>query len=107
MIVGTACGGTCKHEQHDPLHSLGRLIAFPGRWFGASVDPPESGRWILVSCVVAPGFDFSDFVMHNGPEELTSRFPQHKDVIERMLPPVDVQEVEKLIEKAKEFEGKE
>ena len=52
-----------------------------GSWFGATVDEPNS--FALVSCVVAPGFDFEDFELANQ-QALTVQFPQHKTIIEKL-----------------------
>ncbi|HAP37052.1 MAG TPA: hypothetical protein DCQ28_14410 [Bacteroidetes bacterium] len=52
-----------------------------GNWFGGTVDEPES--FVLVGCVVAPGFDFDDFELAKR-SELIKQFPQHKDIIERL-----------------------
>jgi hypothetical protein len=37
----------------------------------------------LVGCTVAPGFDFEDFEMGKR-AELTTRYPQHRELIERL-----------------------
>jgi uncharacterized protein len=55
-----------------------------GAWFGAEVDV-ESG-YSLVSCTVAPGFDFADFEMGRR-TDLTARFPEHRMTIERLTNP--------------------
>jgi hypothetical protein len=36
-----------------------------------------------VGCTAAPGFDFEDFEMP-AREELIARFPQHRNIIERL-----------------------
>jgi len=43
----------------------------------------SSGAFSLVSCVVAPGFDFADFKLYPK-KELLERFPQHKTIIEKL-----------------------
>jgi len=53
-----------------------------GCWFGATVDEPNS--FSLVSCVVAPGFDFEDFELAMR-DELVKQFPQHKEIIEYLI----------------------
>lgn len=52
-----------------------------GSWFGAELDGEES--YALVSCTVAPGFDFADFEMGRR-AELIGMFPQHRATIERL-----------------------
>ena len=54
-----------------------------GCWFGASVDEP--GRFALIGCTVAPGFDFEDFEQARRADLLT-RYPQHRILIERLTP---------------------
>ena len=49
-------------------------------WFAAHVK--QSSGYALVSCTVAPGFDFTDFEMAKR-AELTTHFPHLKDLIER------------------------
>ncbi|SIS55887.1 cupin domain-containing protein [Belliella pelovolcani] len=49
--------------------------------FGSTVD--ENNSYSLVSCVVAPGFDFEDFRLFER-EELLDRFPQHVEIIKQL-----------------------
>ena len=43
-----------------------------GWWFGAA--PAKGAEWSLVSCTVAPGFDFADFEMADR-KSLIAQFP--------------------------------
>jgi len=43
----------------------------------------EDNSYSLVSCVVAPGFDFADFELFKQ-EELLKEFPDHKEIVERL-----------------------
>jgi predicted cupin superfamily sugar epimerase len=52
-------------------------------WFGACLENPESESYTLVSCVVAPGFEFRDFTFADR-TTLLKKFPQHSDIIERL-----------------------
>lgn len=52
-----------------------------GEIFGSSVDTSES--YALVSCVVAPGFDFQDFELFKR-SELLDQFPAHSEIITRL-----------------------
>lgn len=55
------------------------VVTIPaGDWFAAEVKDP--GSYILVSCTVAPGFDFADFEMATR-EQLTAKYPQQTDLI--------------------------
>lgn len=49
--------------------------------FGSTVDQPES--YSLVSCVVAPGFDFRDFELFEA-RDLLPLFPQAEAIIRRL-----------------------
>lgn len=50
-------------------------------WFGAAVDDPQG--YTLVSCTVAPGFDFRDFEMAD-PQQLAGEHPGHRELIYRL-----------------------
>lgn len=50
-----------------------------GCWFGAETR----GRFSLVGCTVAPGFDFADFEMASR-HGLTGQFPLHEALIARL-----------------------
>jgi predicted cupin superfamily sugar epimerase len=52
-----------------------------GTIFGSSVDVPNG--YALVSCVVAPGFDFADFELFER-ENLLKEFPAHQEIIDRL-----------------------
>jgi predicted cupin superfamily sugar epimerase len=43
----------------------------------------SSGKYSLVSCVVAPGFDFADFKLYNKNELLKSYY-KHKEIIDEL-----------------------
>lgn len=53
-----------------------------GTWFGTALASGASH--CLVGCTVAPGFEFSDFELAEGPE-LESRYPDAADRIRPML----------------------
>jgi predicted cupin superfamily sugar epimerase len=52
-----------------------------GNWFGSRVK--NGGKFSLVGCTVAPGFDFADFEMAEQ-NKLKDAYPQHKKVIKEM-----------------------
>jgi uncharacterized protein len=52
-----------------------------GAWFGAT--PAEGGRFALVGCTVAPGFDFADFELADR-ATLLAGYPAHRDWILRL-----------------------
>ncbi|MEI6638142.1 MAG: cupin domain-containing protein [Chlorobium sp.] len=52
-------------------------------WFGACCENSSDESYALVSCVVAPGFDFRDFAFADR-KILQQKFPRHTDIIERL-----------------------
>jgi len=58
-----------------------QLVIRAGSWFGASVNDPNT--YALVGCTVAPGFDFSDFVLAKR-NELLADYPEYKEIIEKL-----------------------
>jgi len=51
--------------------------------FGSTVDSLNS--YALVSCAVAPGFDFRDFELFER-EELLELYPEHEEIVARLTP---------------------
>jgi len=72
--------------QHSTLGAVAGLnhecVVTAGEWFGATVSPGEHG-YALVSCVVAPGFDFQDFEMGED-DALLQQFPHAATLIHRL-----------------------
>jgi uncharacterized protein len=52
-----------------------------GTWLGAMIDKSEGCS--LVSCTVAPGFDYEDFELASR-TDLLREYPQHRGIIERL-----------------------
>jgi predicted cupin superfamily sugar epimerase len=61
-----------------------QLVIPAGTWFG--VELAAGAPHCLFGCTVAPGFDFADFELADGPE-LAARYPSHAERIARMLRP--------------------
>ncbi|MBN2414817.1 cupin domain-containing protein [bacterium] len=55
-------------------------ITIPSGWLFAAET--EEHTYTLAGCTVAPGFEFADFHMP-ARDELTRRFPQHREIITR------------------------
>lgn len=68
--------GPAELPGHQPF-----LLVKAGQIFGSTVE--EQNAYSLVSCVVAPGFDFRDFDLFQK-EALMAKWPEHKDIIERL-----------------------
>ena len=76
----TATGLLITHELSDQGAGDLSVVIEAGSWFAAGI-PSEEG-FSLVSCAVAPAFDFSEFEMANK-DELKQLFPQHAPIVER------------------------
>jgi uncharacterized protein len=68
--------GPIDNEGHRP-----QQLVPPGVIFGSTVEQPDS--YSLVSCMVAPGFDFRDFRLYSA-DELLAKWPEAKEIIERL-----------------------
>ena len=68
--------GPSDKEGHLPYQ-----LVKSGVIFGSTVDQEDS--YSLVSCVVAPGFDFRDFKLFKA-EELLEKWPEHKNIIHQL-----------------------
>lgn len=67
------------HSIGSPMSGNASYILFTREtWFAA--ETAEEG--VLVSCVVAPGFDFADFELARR-SELRELFPEHEELIRR------------------------
>jgi uncharacterized protein len=64
---------------HDPgIGQQFQAVIPAGTWFGAVVNTREA--YALVSCTVAPGFDYRDWVLGDR-EELLRAYPAQTDII--------------------------
>lgn len=83
-VVDAAGTGRLTTESlgRDPARGESPQVVVPaGAWFGAEVV--SGGRFALVGCTVAPGFDFADFELGDR-ARLLEAYPQHRGVIERL-----------------------
>jgi uncharacterized protein len=58
---------------HEP-----QLVVPGGLWQGCRLIP--GGKWALMGCTVAPGFDFADFTAADR-AELIAEYPDHAELI--------------------------
>lgn len=58
-----------------------QALVSAGKWFASRVA--KGGKFSLVGCTVAPGFDYQDFEMADR-ERLVSQYPQHRKIIEEL-----------------------
>ncbi len=57
------------------------VVVRAGLWFAAEI--PSKSSFTLVSCAVAPGFEFNEFEMAVK-EQLTVLYPQHADLFAKL-----------------------
>jgi len=75
--------GQLIHEQLGPKANRYQLTVPAGRWFAAK--PAEPDQYGLVSCFVAPGFEFGDFELANRDDLLRTHgtTEQNRELITR------------------------
>jgi predicted cupin superfamily sugar epimerase len=74
--------GKCRIERLGGDGSSAFAVVVPGgSWFAAEI--PYGRGYALVSCAVAPGFEFEDFELGRG-ESLTGLFPEHSVLFDRL-----------------------
>lgn len=66
---------------HGENGAQSQLLVTKNTIFGSSI--PDENSYALVSCVVAPGFDFADFELFTA-EQLLADFPEHKTIIQQL-----------------------
>jgi predicted cupin superfamily sugar epimerase len=74
-------GGHVVHELSDTLTGNLSVVIKAGLWFAAEM--PSKSDYVLVSCAVAPAFDFNEFEMARR-EDLLAQYPQHEEVIKKL-----------------------
>lgn len=74
-------GTLISYELSDEKTGSFSIIVQAGLWFAAELKRTEG--FTLVSCAVAPGFDFREFEMAKR-EELVLQYPQHEALLTRM-----------------------
>ncbi len=57
------------------------IVVRAGLWFAAEI--PSKTGFTLVSCAVAPGFEFDEFEM-GGKGRLTGLYPQHASIFDKL-----------------------
>jgi predicted cupin superfamily sugar epimerase len=81
---------TLDKENGHQVHKVGlnlsngenpQLLVPANTIFGSSLD--EENAFSLVSCTVAPGFDFADFELFTT-QDLLSQFPDYEEIVRKM-----------------------
>jgi len=68
-------------ELSDMLTGSLSVVVKAGLWFAAEI--PSGSGFTLVSCAVAPGFEFSEFEMAEK-DKLSALYPQHDGLINKL-----------------------
>ncbi|MDN5285013.1 MAG: hypothetical protein JWR38_1287 [Mucilaginibacter sp.] len=74
-------GSYFKHELSDSGNGNLSVAILAGSWFAAEI--PAKNGFTLVSCAVAPGFDFNEFEMAKR-NELVSQYPDHASLFDHL-----------------------
>jgi len=74
-------GEHIAHEVSDSSTGSLSVSIEAGLWFAAEI--PSGEGFVLVSCAVAPGFEFSEFEMADK-GKLIELYPAHEGVLERL-----------------------
>jgi predicted cupin superfamily sugar epimerase len=86
LLLDAAGGGDVRRLGLDVARGARpQLVITAGTWFAVELGAEASH--CLFGCTVAPGFDFADFELAQGPE-LAARYPAHAARIARMSRPV-------------------
>ena len=70
-----------SHELSDTESGNLSVVVKAGLWFAAEISSGKN--FTLMSCVVAPGFEFAEFEMGKK-DELKAEFPQHSSILDRL-----------------------
>ena len=74
-------GGYTAYELSDASKGSLSVAIKAGLWFASEI--PSKEGFALVSCAVAPGFEFSEFEMADR-QELIDQYPKHADILDRL-----------------------
>ena len=83
LYVLTKTGELEIHNLGNDLEKdeLPQIVVKAGNWFAAKLKNEEG--YSLVSCIVTPGFEFSDFELAKK-DNLLSQFPEYDKVINKL-----------------------
>ncbi len=76
-----AHGGYTQIELSDELSGSLSAVVKAGLWFASEI--PSKEGFALVSCAVAPGFEFSEFEMEDK-DAMVDLYPQHGELLNRL-----------------------
>ena len=84
LMLGAGEGEVCRLGLDVAAGDRPQIVIPAGTWF--AVELAAGASHCLFGCTVAPGFDFADFELAEGPE-LAARHPAHAARIARMTRP--------------------
>ncbi len=84
LLLGDGAGEVRRLGTDVAAGERPQLVIPAGTWF--AVELAAGAAHCLFGCTVAPGFDFADFTLAEGPE-LATRYPAHAARIARMTRP--------------------
>jgi len=79
LVVHTIVDGARVDHRLDASNP--QCVVEHGAWFGARLEDPRAD-YALVSCIVAPGFDFADFELAS--RSLADIYPEHATLIREL-----------------------
>jgi len=74
LLLGAGAGQVARLGGDVAAGERPQLVIPAGTWFAVELAPEATH--VLFGCTVAPGFDFADFELAQGPE-LAARYPAH------------------------------
>jgi predicted cupin superfamily sugar epimerase len=74
-------GNYTAHKLSDTVDGSLSIAIEAGLWFAAEI--PSGNGFVLVSCAVAPGFDFTEFEMAKK-EEMIALYPQYTALLHKL-----------------------
>jgi predicted cupin superfamily sugar epimerase len=74
-------GNYYTHELSDTGEGSLSIVIEAGLWFAAAI--PSGTGFTLVSCAVAPGFEFSKFEMADK-QQMKASYPKHSAVLDKL-----------------------
>ncbi|MGK0290946.1 MAG: putative cupin superfamily sugar epimerase, partial [bacterium] len=81
VITPSGKYNTIRLGSNIDQEELFQAVVEKGSWFGATVC--KENTYSLVSCSVAPGFNFSDFELAKQ-NDLLQSYPEHQTIIKRL-----------------------
>ena len=82
---GGRAGGVVRIGTDLAAGERPQVVVSGGTWQGSRLLAAQPGRFALLGCTMAPGFDYADYE-HGRRDELVAQFPEHADRIRALTP---------------------